>query len=903
MAKTIEQLKAQGAEVKNATVVGENTATRVGTLFTDIVEHVEQYETGQTANTEANTLAINNEAQARSKADEQLNTAIEAEVTRAKAAEQANATAIETETARATAAEEAIIFDVSENNDSAVFESLQALLSSSNLSTLIPTSVRNGGMTIRFIQGSEPNPDNKYVQFTYMGVSVAGTPNPFVNIKNWQKNDVVNMLNQSDTDLDISDEVGYVVARFKNGHIKTKSFDSQSIVNKLNTIKEGAEVNDTETANCLETDLDIVDENRNILARFSEGHVKTKKFDSRDLQIQNDGDYPFSLKDDNDKTAFVLKQNGHIKTKSFDSEIIQIDNNNGTEAFTLKDDEDNVSFSITNEGHIRTKNFNSKDTYTNKNLNISPILPTSFSRFGNYTDSSIPDNYIVTNGIMTQRNIKMQDGLLLTSLHFYANRSGKIHFGIGNIDQRNWAIVSQEFDVNCVQGINDIDIIELGIIGTKNGYLFAFNNYFGDGCSIGYILRTSPSTNNLVFSDTINGALAELDVSAAPNSAYPALSYKQSTSKSIYDFKDVASNGRKETEQITNKVAYIQNYINEIKGADGNFYKIIVDDNGNIGTQRVNYGKITVFGNSIWQHDAISNWLYPLAGDNDSTWTYTGESESAIGMSGRGMGATTQAFDFKHLFRRGMQINFPSVIVQGANIANIERNLPNDFGFESLLTSDVDIIFWRAGENVSADPIQYASALRRYFTYFKQRCPNAKIIATGRFWNSVNSDNAVKEVCDEFCIPYIKMYMDNIDLYQARKYDIVSLPMKNSVSGVVETKYEIVDGGAGHPSNLGFLEIANRMLMSLNKMPLILTYKVVVENIGGYEYECRNLGIEGELYTINIYNTLANVVVKDEQANVISTTILTSSIVTKLSNNMLACVFTMPSSNIIITLN
>ena len=38
MAKTIEQLKAQGAEIKNATVVGENTATRVGALFNDIVD-------------------------------------------------------------------------------------------------------------------------------------------------------------------------------------------------------------------------------------------------------------------------------------------------------------------------------------------------------------------------------------------------------------------------------------------------------------------------------------------------------------------------------------------------------------------------------------------------------------------------------------------------------------------------------------------------------------------------------------------------------------------------------------------------------------------------------------------------------------------------------------------------
>ena len=58
-----------------------------------------------------------------------------------------------------------IIYDVSAHNNGAVFESLQALLSSSNLSTLIPISVRHGGMTIRFIQGSIPSSDNKYVQF------------------------------------------------------------------------------------------------------------------------------------------------------------------------------------------------------------------------------------------------------------------------------------------------------------------------------------------------------------------------------------------------------------------------------------------------------------------------------------------------------------------------------------------------------------------------------------------------------------------------------------------------------------------------------------------------------------------------------------------------------------------
>lgn len=60
------------------------------------------------------------------------------------------------------------VYDVSAHNNDAVFESLQTLLSSSNLSTLIPPSVRHGGMMIRFIQGSEQNSGNKYVQYRLM---------------------------------------------------------------------------------------------------------------------------------------------------------------------------------------------------------------------------------------------------------------------------------------------------------------------------------------------------------------------------------------------------------------------------------------------------------------------------------------------------------------------------------------------------------------------------------------------------------------------------------------------------------------------------------------------------------------------------------------------------------------
>ena len=69
------------------------------------------------------------------------------------------------------------VYDVSSHNDGAVFESLSTLLGSANLSTIIPTSVRRGGMSIRFIQGSVSNPDNKYVQYRLMADGWSINPN------------------------------------------------------------------------------------------------------------------------------------------------------------------------------------------------------------------------------------------------------------------------------------------------------------------------------------------------------------------------------------------------------------------------------------------------------------------------------------------------------------------------------------------------------------------------------------------------------------------------------------------------------------------------------------------------------------------------------------------------------
>ena len=49
-------------------------------------------------------------------------------------------------------------YDVTANNNGTTFESLSELFSAENLYSLIPTAVRCGGMTIRFVQSSTNTP-------------------------------------------------------------------------------------------------------------------------------------------------------------------------------------------------------------------------------------------------------------------------------------------------------------------------------------------------------------------------------------------------------------------------------------------------------------------------------------------------------------------------------------------------------------------------------------------------------------------------------------------------------------------------------------------------------------------------------------------------------------------------
>ena len=186
----IQDLRQLAHTIKTETKVGGNTADRVGSAFegvADALEGTEQIAEMDKAVQEVQQQVDASKAQIQSLVNALPVVQQTGDSTTSVMSQKAVTDAIQAEIDRATAAEQAIIYDVSSHNNGAVFESLQALLSSSNLSTLIPTSVRCGGMSIRFIQGSVTSLNNKYVQYRYMGTTTIDNPDHFANIENWEK--------------------------------------------------------------------------------------------------------------------------------------------------------------------------------------------------------------------------------------------------------------------------------------------------------------------------------------------------------------------------------------------------------------------------------------------------------------------------------------------------------------------------------------------------------------------------------------------------------------------------------------------------------------------------------------------------------------------------------------------
>lgn len=82
---------------------------------------------------------------------------------------------------------------------------------------------------------------------------------------------VESITDDTDADLSFSDSQGNIVAMFKNGHVKTSNFDSETI----NLVVSQVDVGNNDVC-----DFSIADENGNNILLVVGGHIRTKNFDS-----------------------------------------------------------------------------------------------------------------------------------------------------------------------------------------------------------------------------------------------------------------------------------------------------------------------------------------------------------------------------------------------------------------------------------------------------------------------------------------------------------------------------------------------------------------------------------------------------------------------------------------------
>lgn len=163
-------------------------------------------------------------------------------------------------------------YNVSANNSNAEYTFAQAV-------ALVPASLQKGGLTIKYIDSTTHEYAIKRLmsstwnttESNWQGIDDEPTANSNNLVKSggvYNSTPSVSPSAVAESDLDIADPNGNVLARFSGGHFKVKNFDSREV--QINVTNDEANA-----------DFDISDEQGHVLVKFSGGHIKTKNFDSR----------------------------------------------------------------------------------------------------------------------------------------------------------------------------------------------------------------------------------------------------------------------------------------------------------------------------------------------------------------------------------------------------------------------------------------------------------------------------------------------------------------------------------------------------------------------------------------------------------------------------------------------
>lgn len=206
-------------------------------------------------------------------------------------------------------------------------------------------------------------------------------------------------------------------------------------------------------------------------------------------------------------------------------------------------------------------------------------------------------------------------------------------------------------------------------------------------------------------------------------------------------------------------------------------------DNTTIEWEESSY-KYLAIGNSITRHPINEYW-----------WNEAG------------MAATTLDNDYVHVFSSLISIDVGNVDVKVTNLSGWEASSNDRAEFIPLidpyLSSELDLVTIQLGENVQ-DTTTLESDFEELIRYVKDKCPNARILVIGQYWQNDVIDEAKKEACNNTNVEFVdlsSMFDKEDSLYNAGMGTIVY---------DAEGNEHTIDhsGVAIHPGDEGMKEIA-----------------------------------------------------------------------------------------------
>jgi hypothetical protein len=426
--------------------------------------------------------------------------------------------------------------------------------------------------------------------------------------------------------------------------------------------------------------------------------------------------------------------------------------------------------------YFSTLNNISDQVLLNQAYDLSKNGIRTFETLGNINRSEYGASFGGTDGICTNKVYASGNGKI-KSISFCAYATGTASFATGIVDQWGKAIIDQTFSITVTAlGIQthsvDVDI-------SAGQMLFAIL----DTKIIGFTLDSDPIS--LIYYNDVDRHNA-LSGFPAGYSGHVILSFEvEYATENLIDLYEKASNIQSEINNMNNEILALQNSTFVTDKVTGEKYKISIA-NGTLFAKSNIVKKVLALGNSITRHPITSFWW----GD----W---------------GMAATERSKDWVHQLQSHLQTKWQNAIVNALNIATFETN-PLTYNFSDLdvyLTSDVDVVIIKLGENVS-NLNDYSLKFPLLINYIWSKVPTCDIIIGGMSWSNIERETMMEQVASDKGIPFIDFsYMWNNSQYVST--------LDTLVYGDDLVWHKISDGGdiapgvAAHPNDYAHQIIAN----------------------------------------------------------------------------------------------